>query len=103
MPVSVSWSNGKPEPDAYLFFTNTLFPKHGAIGDETLHPDEDGTVSLPVGFDYRGNAQVDCDGGKTIDNEYTPELIFSTKCTDIPVGPQRFALPGKSCQTWHSK
>jgi hypothetical protein len=24
VPVSVSWSNGKPEPDAYLFFTNTL-------------------------------------------------------------------------------
>src|ERR1700733_223588 len=103
VPVSVSWSDGKPEPDAYLFFTNTLFPRHGAIGLETLHPDEDGTVSLPVGFDYRGNAQVDCDGGKTIDNEYTPQLIFSTKSTDVAVGPQHFVLPGKPCQIWHSK
>lgn len=103
VPVSISWSNGKPEPDAYLFFTNTLFPKHGAIGFETLHRDKDGTVSLPAGFDYRGNAQVDCDGGKTIDNEYTPELKFSTKSTDIPVGLQRFVLPGQPCQIWHSK
>ena len=103
VPVSVSWSNGKPEPDAYLFFTNTLFPNHGAIGNETLHPDEDGTVPLPAGFDYRGNAQVDCDGGQTINNQYTPKLTFSTKSTDIPVVPQHFVLPGNPCLVWHSK
>jgi hypothetical protein len=103
VPVSVSWSNDKPEPDAYMFFTNTLYLNYGSIGNEALYPDEDGTVSLPVGFEYRASAQVNCDGGKTIDNEYTPKLTFSTKSTDIPVGPQHFVLPGNPCQIWHSK
>jgi hypothetical protein len=77
-----------------MFFTNTLFPNHGAIGDEALHPDEDGTVSLPVGFDYRAAAQVDCDGGETIVNEYTPKLTFSTKRTDPRLGRNILFFPG---------
>lgn len=52
VPVSVSWSDGKPEPYAYLLFTNIQYPQFGAIGNEALHPGEDGTVSLPIGFDY---------------------------------------------------
>jgi hypothetical protein len=103
VPVSVSWSNGKVEPDAYLFFRNNLFPKYGSIGNEALHPDADGTVSLPAGFDYHANAQVDCDGGQVIDNAYTPELTFSTKPMNIPITPLHFVLPGAPCQVWHSK
>ena len=103
VPVSVSWSNGKPEPAAYLFFANTLFPEHGAIGDETLHESDDGTVSLPAGFDYRATAQVDCDGGHVIANAYTPELTVSTKPTNAPISTLQFILPGEPCRVWHSK
>lgn len=101
--ATVSWSNGKPEPDAYLFFKNKLFPQHGSIGDETLHIGDDGTVSLPAGFDYSANAQVDCDGGQVIANAYTPELNVSTKPGTAPSGPLHFVLPGDPCKVWHGR
>ncbi|MGA2252328.1 carboxypeptidase-like regulatory domain-containing protein [Terracidiphilus sp.] len=101
--VSVFWLNGRPEPNAYVFFHNSLYPKYGSIGNEAFYPDEDGTVSLPAGFDYRANAQVDCDCGKTIENEYSPEVTFSTKRDHAPVEPLQLILPGNPCQIWHSK
>ncbi len=101
VPVSVSWSDGKPEPDAYLFFRNGQYPLFGAIGNEALHANDDGTISLPIGFDYVANAQVDCDGGTKIDNSYTPELTFSLKSISAQIKPLHFVLPGKPCRVWH--
>lgn len=101
VPVSVAWSNGKPEPNAYLFFSNTQFPGHGSIGDETLHVEDDGKVLLPAGFDYKASAQVECDGGEVIAHPYTPEVTLSTKPTDMPTSTVNFILPGKPCRVWH--
>ena len=99
VPVSVSWSDGKPEPDAYLLFTNIRYPQFGAIGSEALHPGDDGTVSLPIGFDYGATAQVDCDDGPKINGAYTPRLTFSLKSAIAQ--PLHFVLPGKPCRVWH--
>ncbi len=101
VPVSVSWSDGKPEPDAYIFFRNSMYPQFGAIGNEALHADEDGTISLPIGFDYVANAQVDCDGGSKIKHSYTPELTFSLKSASELTQPLHFVLPDNPCTVWH--
>ena len=101
VPVSVSWQDGKSEPDAYLFFTNKLFPQHGAIGSETLHVGDDGTAVLPAGFEYSATAQVDCDGGEVIKHPYTSALTLSTKQTNMPIRTLHFILPGKACRVWH--
>ena len=101
VPVSVSWSNGKREPDAYIFFRNSQYPHFGSIGNEALHADDDGTISLPIGFDYVANAQVDCDAGAKIDQSYTPELTFSLKTASTSVEPLHFVLPGSPCKVWH--
>ncbi len=101
VPVTVSWEDGKSEPDAYLFFTNKLFPQHGAIGNETLHVSDDGTVLLPAGFDYSATAQVDCDGGEVITHPYTSELALSTKQTNTLPSTLQFILSGKPCRVWH--
>ena len=101
VPVSVSWSDGKPEPDAYLLFTNIQYPQFGAIGNEALHPSDDGTVSLPIGFDYDATAQVDCDDGPKINSAYTPRLTFSLKSASVQIQPLHFVLPGNPCRVWH--
>lgn len=101
VPVSVSWSDGKPEPDAYLLFTNIQYPQFGAIGNEALHPSDDGTVSLPIGFDYGATAQVDCDDGPKIKSAYTPRLTFSLKPAAAETKPLHFVLPGNRCRVWH--
>lgn len=101
VPVSVSWSDGKPEPDAYLLFTNNQYPQFGAIGSEALHPDADGTVLLPVGFEYHATAQVDCDAGPKIESVYTPRLTFSLKSASVQIRPLHFVLPGNPCRVWH--
>ena len=101
VPVSVSWSDGKPEPDAYLLFTNIQYPRFGAIGNEALHPSDDGTVSLPAGFDYGATAQVDCDDGPKIKSAYTPRLTFSLKSVSVQIQPLHFVLPGNPCRVWH--
>jgi len=103
VPVAVYWSNGRAEPEAYLFFRNTLYPKYGAIGRETLNPGSDGTVSIPVGFEYLANAQVNCDEGQSIGNAYTPELALSLKSANPHPKPLRFVLPGNPCLVWHPK
>jgi len=99
VPVSVSWSDGKPEPDAYLLFTNAEYPQFGAVGREALHLGDDGTVSLPIGFDYGATAQVDCDNGPKINSAYTPRLTFSLKSASAQ--PLHFVLPGSPCRVWH--
>jgi hypothetical protein len=101
VPVSVSWSDGKPEPDAYLLFTNIQYPQFGAIGNEALHPSDDGTVSLPIGFDYGATAQVDCDDGPKINSAYTPRLTFSLRSASVQIQPLHFVLPGNPCRVWH--
>jgi hypothetical protein len=103
VPVSITWSNGQPEPDAYLLLINTLYPDSGVIGSESLHPDTDGTVSAPVGFEYRATAQVECDAGQTIQSAYTPEQIFSLKSANAQTTPLHFVLPGNPCRVWHPR
>ncbi|MGO4516853.1 hypothetical protein AB4Y89_13735 [Terriglobus sp. 2YAB30_2] len=103
VPVSVSWSNGSPEPEAYLLLNNTRFPGSGVVGSEALHPDKDGAISVPVGFEYRAIAQVECDRGQMIGNAYTPEVTFSTEQTDLPINQLQFTLPGEPCRVWHPK
>lgn len=103
VPVSVTWSNGKPETDAYLLFMNTQYPEFGAIGSEALHPGHDGTVSLPIGFEYSATSQVDCDGGDKIKSAYTPRLTISLKSVNAPASPLHFVLPGDPCRVWHPK
>jgi len=102
VPVSMSWLNGKAEPGAYLLFNNPLFPNHGAIGDESMHPDKEGMVSLPAGFEYQASAQVDCDAGQRISSARTPLLTFSTK-PGISVAPLHLVFPGEPCNVWHPK
>jgi len=101
VPVSVAWSDGKPEPDAYLLFMNTQYPNSGAIGSEALHPDADGTVSLPVGFEYSATAQVDCDAVAKIESAYTPRVTFSLKSAGGETQPLHCVLPGSPCRVWH--
>ncbi len=103
VPVAVSWSNGQPEPEAYLLFVNTLYPQAGVIGSEAIHPDADGMVSIPVGFEYLASAQVDCDDREHIQSAFTPELNFSLKSAKAPNAPLHFVLPGTPCRVWHPK
>jgi hypothetical protein len=103
VPVSVSWSNGTPEPEAYLLFINTQYPESGVIGSESLHPDSDGTVSIPNGFAYSATAQVECDAGENIKSAYTPELTISLKSPSVHTMPLHFILPGLPCRVWHPK
>lgn len=103
VPVKVVWSNGKPEPDAYLFFTNSLFPKQGAIGNEGVYPDSEGRISLPADFDYKANAQVECDGESSINHEYSISVNLSTRPGAMPNEPLLFVLPGTPCKVWHPK
>jgi hypothetical protein len=103
VPVFVTWSNGKPEPNAYLFFRNKLFLKQGAIGNETSHPDANGKVSLPANFDYLVNAQVECDGGREIVHPYSPEVPLSTRQNGLPTTPIHLVLPGQPCTIWAFK
>jgi hypothetical protein len=101
VPVMVSWSGGKPEPDAHLLFFNSQFPESGIIGSESLNPDADGTVSLPVGFDYEASAQVECDAGPKIESTSTPRLRLSLKLANPRPEPLHFVLPGNPCRIWH--
>ena len=103
VPVSVSWSDGTPEPNAYFLFMNVQYPEFGVIGGESLRPDSDGTVSLPIGFDYGATAQVDCDAGPKINSAYTPRLTFSLKPTDAQIQPLHLVLPGNPCRVWHPR
>ena len=102
VPVEVVWSNGKPEPDATVSFTNSLY-EFGPIGHEAYYPDANGTVSMPADFDYEGNAQVECDAGEKIESPYSPSITFTTSEQGRPRLPLRFVLPGLPCKVWHSK
>jgi hypothetical protein len=101
VPVSVSWSDGKPESNASFLFMNIQYPQFGVIGSESLLPDSDGTVSLPIGFDYQGTAQVNCDDGPKIKSVEAPRLTFSLKLAGAQTKPLRFILPGNPCRIWH--
>ena len=101
VPVEAEWSNGKVEPDATFTFTNELYPESGAIGGEGFQPDSDGTVLIPADFDYKGGAQVECDGGSKINSPYTPPVLFTTRNGHIPTSPLKFVLPGMPCKVWH--
>jgi hypothetical protein len=103
VPVSVSWAGGKPEPEAFLLPINTQYPHSGVVGLEALHPENDGTISLPVGFDYEITAQVDCDGGAKIGNAFTPPVALSLKTVPATIAPMHFLLPGEPCRIWHPK
>lgn len=103
VPMSVSWSNGKPEPAATVLFSNTLYPWQLAIGNEARGIGESGSVWLPAGFDYKATAQVECDGGQKLSQPYTPEVAFSTKLTNPPIDRVRLVLPGEPCRVWHPK
>jgi hypothetical protein len=103
VPVSVSWSNGTPEPEAYLLFVNTQYPEFGVIGSESLHPDSDGTVLIPNGFEYQATAQVERDAGEKIKSAHTPELKLSLRSPSTQTLPLHFILSGPPCRLWHPK
>jgi len=102
VPVSVFWSDGTPEPDTFFSFMNTSYPKFSAIG-EMMHADPDGTVSLPVGFEYLGTVKTDCAKGDSIESVFTTGWTFSLKSSNAITKPLRIALPGNPCRKWHSK
>jgi len=103
VPVSVSWSNGKLEPDATVYFTNKLYLKQGPIGQEARQPDDDGKMSLPANFDYTAGANVECEGGQSKHQAYTREVEFTTKPAGLPTEPIRLVLLGDPCTVWHPK
>ena len=100
--VDVTWSTGEPAPDAYMFFTNTLYPHQGSIGSMAFHTDADGTVTLPANYEYNSNAQIDCDGGAQIGNRYGPSVRVSTK-QGVPPQQIHLVLPGPPCVVWHPR
>jgi hypothetical protein len=102
VPVSVFWSDGTPEPDVYYSFMNTSYPKFGPI--EGMGPaSPDGTVSLPIGFEYLGTVKTDCPSGESSRSVFTTGWTFSLKSTNTITKPLRIVLPGNPCRKLHSK
>ena len=102
VPVSVFWSDGTPEPDVFFSFMNTSYPKFGAIG-EMMPAAPDGTVSLPIGFEYLGTVKTDCAKGDSMESVFTTGWTFSLKSSNAIAKPLRILLPGNPCRKWHSK
>jgi len=102
VPVSVLWSDGTPEPDVYFSFMNTSYPEFGAIG-EMMPAAPDGTVSLPMGFEYLGTVKTDCAKGESTESVFTTGWTFSLKSANEITKPLRIVLPGNPCRKWHSK
>jgi len=101
VPVAVTWESGQQEPNAYLLFTNSLYPQSGAVGGEALHPESDGSVLLPSGFTYQATAQVDCDGGAKIITPYSPPITFKADSDHPMIQPLHLILQGSPCKIWH--
>ena len=100
VPVSVFWSDGTPEPDVYFTFLNTSYSRN--VG-EMMPAAPDGTVSLPMGFEYLGTVKTDCAKGQSTESVFTTGWTFSLKSAKAITKPLRIVLPGSPCRKWHSK
>lgn len=94
--VLVRWEDGTPEPLAYLYLKNLSYPEFRGWTDH-LRPQKDGTVSLPVGFEYKVQGQVKCDVGNRLEDLQTPSAMVTTRSK---TGKVELVLPGKPCTPW---
>ena len=104
IPISLRWRDGEKVERGNLLFNNLSYPDSAPVGGFAPQIDNgEGTITLPLGFQYRARAKVDCDTGSKIETiESRPVQTFLVNENQHPE-KLVFVIPSLKCELWRPR